>query len=182
MQYATDNYTKLQAKEMIRYNLFESPKIDQEKFQELDKVIDIIERKIEKNENLELELKRVRELSPRDYEYSRSDFFEYWGAMDKEELIIQILTPNPSKIPELTHQEIDYILKEKIVNFDFFLMHYIRLLELNSNYQYSIQTLILHPDELGYPRDLDYTRMARIIYENEKPPNPKNNRPPVIYL
>ncbi|MCH2044178.1 MAG: hypothetical protein MK212_08535 [Saprospiraceae bacterium] len=156
---------------MDRSKLLEVPSYDASKYDVIDQLISTIEDKLDYNEDISDEIAQVHLVANKVNQFDEDTFKNYWSAVSKEEIIEEILTPNPPRIENITQEEILQVL-EKMTKLD--IAHsdyYLELLCKNCAYPHSISDLIYWPNELGYTSDPSLEEKARILYNNEIAPS-----------
>ena len=156
---------------MTRKEMFQVPSINTSNYELLSQLIDSIEEKLERGQTVHQELTQIHTLANKTNQYDANSFRNYWAAMSKEELIVEILTPSPPAIEHITREEVFWVLQAMTETALEHSSYYLELLEKNTPYTSALSDLIYWPNELGYPLDLPLEEMARIIVENEEPPN-----------
>lgn len=163
---------------MIRKELFQVPPIAASNYELVSQLIDVIEEKLERGQAVHPELAQIHTLANKTNQYTANSFRNYWAAISKEELIIEILTPSPPVIEHITREEVLWVLQAMTETALDHSSYYLALLEKNTPYTSALSDLIYWPNELGYSLDLPLEEMARIIVENEEPP--KGSTPIIV--
>ena len=156
---------------MTRKEMFQVPSINTSNYELLSQLIDSIEEKLERGQTVHQELTQIHTLANKTNQYDANSFRNYWAAMSKEELIVEILTSSPPTIEHITREEVFWVLQAMTETALEHSSYYLELLEKNTPYTFALSDLIYWPNELGYSLDLPLEEMARIIVENEEPPN-----------
>jgi hypothetical protein len=166
---------------MNRDILLELPSYDASKYDEVDRLISIIEEKLEDGDDVTNEIAQIHSLADKVNEFTEDTFRYYWSSTSKEELIEEILIPYPPEIDNLTQNEILIILKKMTETDIEHSTYYLELLTKNSHYEQSITNLVYWPNNMGYESELSLEDLARIIFNNEIPPiGPGRDK--IIYL